>query len=229
MLRFMMLVPVVAILSGCWWDSAPEIYKVELRYQEENGETRSRSFVCDFRGQSGRRSCDQEINWSNEHFTILANPANPKHDKIEEIIASQGMRHAFNKLTAEFLHFNLSAHARKEDRYQMRLSLGRLWAPEEEPTATNDAGDPVFIVTDSELRNGFSQNYVPAHDDMNAAFTKSFQWRVDIPLLTHLRKGVKEDDDVFLVQATKPITSATVSVTWTPIDEEDITRTDKVS
>ena len=227
MLRFMMLVPVVAVLAGCWWDDAPEIYRVELRYQEENGTPHTETFVCDFRGQSSERTCNDSMHWANEHFVIAANPSNPKQVKIEEAIASPALQFEYNDLTAEYAGFILTAHARKEDRYQMELYLSRAWELEHKPSAKNDRGRSVFIVSDSELREGVSHTFVPAFANMDEAYTRQFQSRVSRLLLSYFRQS--EDDDVFLVQATKPITSATVSVTWTPIDEEDITRTDKVS
>lgn len=227
MFRFLMLLPIAALLSGCWWDDAPEIYKVTVSYTEDGGSTHSKTFVCDFRGQSSKRKCNEYFGWGNDHFALAANPDHPAYKNVQDEEISKIVQQEFTDLTTEYARLSLSAHARKEGRYQMQLFLSRAWKLENAPSATDDRGKSVFIVSDSELREGFSQSFVPAFDDMEDAYTREFGHR-NAQLIRMLSPSTFEGD-AFFVKTTRPFSRATLTVTWSPIDEEDITRSDNVS
>lgn len=229
MWRFLAALPLVAALSGCWWDSAPEVYQVKIAYSEGGNITRSDAFICDFRGQSSTRTCRGSIAWSNEHFRLEGNADNPAYDKIAKVVDSVNVQNKFADLTTEYVSFSINAHARKEGRYQLLLNLHKTVEPAQEATATDDKGRPVFIVTDAQLRESITVPYKSAYDDLAEAVAWQFNLEAKHLILPGVPYWAEEKGDLFSVTQIKPLASPSVSITWTPLDEDQLSKTDKVS
>jgi hypothetical protein len=229
MRRFIVIAPLLALLNGCWWDTAPEVYQVELQYNEAGASKRSETFICDFRGQSSTRICRGNIAWKNEHFRLEANPENPAYDKIAKVVDSVHVQNKFADLTTEYVSFSIDAHARKEGRYQLLLSLHKTVQPAQETTATDDKGRPVIIATDAQLRESITVPYKSAYDDLAEAVAWQFNLEATHMILPGVPYWAEEKGDLFSVTQIKPLASPSVSITWTPLDEDDLSKTDKVS
>lgn len=229
MWRFLAALPLVAALSGCWWDSAPEVYQVKIAYSEGGNITRSDAFICDFRGQSSTRTCRGSIAWSNEHFRLEANSENPAFDKIASVVNAEHVQRKFADLTTEYVSFFIDAHARKEGRYQIQLDLHKTVKPSQKITAADDRGNPVIIATDAQLREGINVPYQSASDDLADAVAWQFKLETANMILPGVPNWAKDKGNLFSVTQIKPLASPSVSISWTPLDEDDLSKTDKVS
>lgn len=228
------IAPFIFFLSGCWFDSAPEVYSVEIAMTDTAGLATGNSVqICDFRGQTATRQCALNLQVSDDHLMIAA--SGPYKSDIEALLQSADFKRS-PVATALSMHQNIdlrviiSAHGRKENRYNLTIDGESPWELLEQTTAVMDDGRKSYILSDAELREGkqltFNANpseYIQSYSEQyNLEMNRTFSCYTGDP------NGCKLTEFVSL-QPQKAYSQATLSITWTPLDEDDLSKTDKVS
>ncbi len=232
----MMLVPVVAVLAGCWWDDAPEIYKVTVSVIEDGSDIQSHEFICDFRGQTATRNCNEQFFYRDNHLRLVPDQRATTPEAVAKALDLTPVLQELYLHMGSLIEVAISAHGRKDDRYMISVSSPGGWYEKNRADAKNEFGKDVYISSDSALREGWENPLVPREeihirrltDIYNQAFTHGKAGTVAAKEIRTLSDFDARMNAVTL-EAITPYKPAKLSITWTPIDEEDITRTDKVS
>ncbi|RCK43216.1 hypothetical protein [Thalassospira profundimaris] len=234
MRKIVTLLPLILLLNACWFDTAPELYRVDVVFQENGKLTSGHSqAVCDFRGQTATRQCSVKLVIKDTHLNPSG--AGQYKAKIDQMFADPAYAKseyatAFSKHEEIALSLELSAHGRKENRYNLIVNGDLPWSWSNQATATNELGQKVVVVTDSELRDGrnlsFEPNPAPYIKLYNDAYNEFFNRKSGC--YTGDVNGCKIIEFIGM-QVTVPYQPANVTITWTPIDEDDLSHTDKVS
>lgn len=236
MFRFLMLLPIAALLSGCWWDDAPELYKVTVGIVEVGAEIQSKEFICDFRGQTATRICQEQFFYVDNHLRLVPDARAQKPDAVAKALDLTPVLQELSLHMGTLIEVKISAHGRKDDRYMIAMNSPGGWYEKNRAQAKNEFGDNVFITSDAELRDGWKQPLIPREEvhirRLTEIYNQAFVLGKAGIVAAREVKGLKDFDarvNAITLQAVTPYKPAAISVTWEPIDEEDITRSDNVS
>lgn len=234
MRKFMTLLPLTLLLSACWWDDAPELYSVDVEFSEDGGSLSAKtSTVCDFRAQTSSRTCEINLSLENHHLQLIG-VGRYAEGNSRMFIDPNFERTKYAEFTKQHIAMPLtiliSAHGRKENRYGINLDGLIPYGLDSSSVAKDDLGRQVAIATDENLRNSYVIDLSPMPEEYlkhwsniyNEQFNREFSCYNGDP------GGCKLLDQVAVSEA-QPFKPATLTITWTPIDEDDLSHTDKVS
>ncbi|WP_147262168.1 hypothetical protein [Thalassospira xiamenensis] len=234
MRKFTALLPLTLLLGACWFDNAPELYKVDVEFSEPGGSfSANTSTVCDFRGQTSTRTCEIDLTMQNHHLELVGAGRYAEGN-------SRMFRDPQFELTeyAEFTKQHIvmpvkvliSAHGRKENRYGIHLDGLIPYGLNSSSVAKDDLGRQVAIATDESLRKTYVLDLTPMPEEYLSHWSSIYneQFNREFSCYNGDPGGCKLLEQV-AVSAAEPFKPATLTITWTPIDEDDLSRTDQVS